>query len=85
METPRYNSGMTRTQLFIQNVNSVMQADGVKLKDLADATGIHAKDLSRLLNGRIGSCTIDRADSICKSLGFSWEELTSENFSLTAA
>lgn len=85
MISPTYNAGMTRTQLFIHNVKAVMESESIRLKDLSEKSGIHSKDLSRLLNGRVGSCTMDRADAICAALGFSWQELTSESFCILSA
>ena len=75
---------MSKTEFFISNVNVLVRSGAIQVGEIAERSGIHRTDLSRLLSGRIASCTIERADRIAKACGYDLEELLTQRVKISA-
>lgn len=67
--------------IFCKNVRTALEARGMTLTSLAEATGIHRPNLSKILSGKEG-VTLDRAGVISSALGYSLSDLVSSNFKI---
>ena len=66
---------------FCQNVRSALEANGMTLTSLAERTGIHRPNLSKILNGKEG-VTLDRAGVIAAAIGYTLSDLISTKFKI---
>lgn len=79
----RYTDGMTKTQLFITNVNAFIEADRLSVSEIARRAGVNRSELSDLLGGKQG-VTIDRADKIAGAIGMPLDMLIAGPLKLAA-
>jgi transcriptional regulator with XRE-family HTH domain len=63
----RYTRNMSKTQLFVANINSLIEAGDISISEVARRAGIARPDLSHVLNGSQG-LTIDRAEKIAHAV-----------------
>jgi len=70
----RYTRGMSKTELFVANVNALVTAGDLSVSEIARRAGVARPDLSRLLSGQ-GGCTIERAEKIAAAVDLPLEEL----------
>ena len=61
---------MTETQLFVANVNAIIEAEGLSVSEIARRAGVQRAELSRFLNGQTDA-TITRSAKIAKAVGVS--------------
>ena len=61
---------MTETQLFVANVNAIIEAEGLSVSEIARRADIQRAELSRFLNGKTDA-TITRSAKIAKAVGVS--------------
>lgn len=59
----RYTRNMSKTQLFVANINSLIEAGDVSISEVARRADVSRAELSRVLNGSQG-LTIERAEKI---------------------
>jgi len=67
--------------LFCKNVRACLEARGMTIQSLADATGIYRSNLSKILHGKEG-VTLDRAGVIAEAVGVHLSELLSPTFKI---
>lgn len=70
----RYTKGMSKTQLFVANLNAIVGTGDLSVSEIARRAGISRADLSRVLGGSQG-CTIDRAEKIATAVELPLEDL----------
>lgn len=80
----RYTEGMTKTQMFVANVNAVREAEGLSVSEIARRAGIARPELSKLLNG-LGGLTIERAEKISNAIGVPLDVLIAAPIELATA
>jgi transcriptional regulator with XRE-family HTH domain len=66
---------MSKTQLFVANVNALIDAGDVSISEIARRAEINRVGLSRLLNGIQPGLTVDTAEKIAEAVGVSLDEL----------
>jgi len=64
----RYTRGMSKTQLFVANVNRIIDDGDLSVSEIARRADINRAELSRVLNGLQG-VTIERAEKIADAVG----------------
>lgn len=69
-----YNVGMSKTELFVANVNAILEAENLSISEVARRAEVSRAELSRVLAGEQG-CTIDRAEKIAVAVGLPLEDL----------
>lgn len=80
----RYTEGMTKTQLFVANVNAVIEAEGLSVSEIARRADVARPELSKLLNG-LGGLTIERAEKIATAIGVPLDVLIASPIELATA
>ena len=70
----RYTRGMSKTELFIANVNAIIEAGDISVSEIARRADIQRPHLSRVLSGQ-GGCRLEWAEKIANAVGVPLEEL----------
>ena len=70
----RYTRRMSKTQLFVANVNALVASGDLSVSEIARRAGIERSHLSRVLSGN-GGCTIEWAEKISKAVGLPLEDM----------
>jgi len=63
-----YTAGMNDLQMFVANVNAIIEAEGLSVSEVARRADVDRAELSRLLSGKVDT-TISRAGKIAKAIG----------------
>lgn len=71
----RYTKGMTNTQMFVANINALIETEHLTVSEIARKANIDRAGLSWLLNGRDHGITLDRAEKIASAVGRPLHEL----------
>jgi len=71
MRKRRYNQGMSPTDRFANAVNDRRDAGHLQLKEIAEKTGIHVVQLSRMLSRTQQTISLDDAVAIADVTGLS--------------
>lgn len=66
--------------LFVENVNSILEHRDISKSELARRCDVAQAAMSKLLNGKAGSCTFATADKIAHALDLSVMEILSGGY-----
>lgn len=77
-----YTRGMSKTALFVANVNAIIDDGDLSVSEVARRAGISRPNLSRVLSGLDG-CTIERAEKIASAVGVPLEDLLATQVAVT--
>lgn len=85
MPRRRYNPGMTTSNIIVSNLRALRKDGAFTVAELAERTGIHRVQVSRILNGHQESLSIDQAVAIAAAVNVPLAELMAPSISASHA